>query len=186
MLRANVGVSRKITREFQSTGYSVSLDGEVPFGPDDAEGVLDKVAELFHLAEEALRVQIERDHGSPPAGNRHDAPPPTPPASADGHPKANDGHPKANGRSEPLPMNRPPHAGGQRPAKGATPSPEPATPKQVQYLQTLAKRKALSRDELDAVIARVVGSAKEVGGLTKREAGAVIDHLTQLEPEATA
>lgn len=175
MLRANVGVSRKVTREFQSAGYSVSLDGEIPFGPDDAEGVLDKVAELFHIAEEALRVQIERDHGTQSAGNRHDAPPP---------PASTDGHPKANGRSEPLPMNRPPHTGGQRPAKGATPSPEPATPKQLQYLQTLAKRKALSRDELDAVIARVVGSAKETGELTKREAGAVIDHLTQLEPEA--
>lgn len=174
MLRANVGVSRKVTREFQSTGYSVSLDGEIPFGPDDAEGVLDKVAELFHLAEEALRVQIERDHASP----RQEVQPP--PAS----PAPSSGHPKSGGRSEPLPMNRPPHTGGQHPAKGSTPPPEPATPKQVQYLQTLAKRKALSRDELDAVIARVVGTAKESGELTKREAGAVIDHLTQLEPEA--
>lgn len=178
MLRANVGVSRKITREFQSTGYSVSLDGEVPFGPDDAEGVMEKVAELFHLAEEALRVQIERDHGTPPAGIHKEAPPPsTTPAPASGHPKS-------GGRPEPLPMNRPPHPTGQRSPSGSTPSPEPATPKQVQYLQTLAKRKGLSRDELDAVIARVVGAAKEAGELTKREAGAVIDHLTQLEAEA--
>src|SRR5581483_3145735 len=94
------------------------------------------------------------------------------------------GHPKSGGRPEPLPMNRPPHPTGQRSPSGSTPSPEPATPKQVQYLQTLAKRKGLSRDELDAVIARVVGAAKEAGELTKREAGAVIDHLTQLEPEA--
>jgi hypothetical protein len=179
MLRANV-VSRKITREFQSAGYSVSLDGEIPFGPDDAEGVLDKVAELFHLAEEALRVQIERDQGGPPAGPHQDAPPPpTPPAPASGHPKS-------GCRAAPLPMNRPASSNDRRPSNGPSSTPEPATPKQLQYLQTLGKRKGLSRDELDAVIARVVGAAKEAGELTKREAGAVIDHLTQLEPEATA
>ena len=177
MLRANVGVSRKITREFQSAGYSVSLDGEIPFSPDDAEGVLDKVAELFHIAEEALRVQIERDHGPSPTDPQHAAPAPTPPTFASGQPTS-------LGRAAPLPMNQPPHSNGQRPAKGSTPSPEPATPKQQQYLQNLAKRKNLSSGELDAVIARVVGAAKESGELTKREAGAVIDHLTQLEAEA--
>lgn len=178
MLKANVGVSRKIMREFQSTGYSVSLDGEIPYAPDDAEGVLDKVAELFHLAEEALRVQVERDHGTPPEGSRRDAPPPpTPPTSTSGHPKA-------TGRSEPLPINRPPHTDGRRPANGAPPGPESATAKQQQYLQTLAKRNGLSRDDLDTVIARVVGTPKKVGELTKREAGSVIDHLTSLEPEA--
>jgi hypothetical protein len=178
MLRANVGVSRKISREYQSTGYSVSLDGEIPFGPDDAEGVLDKVAELFHLAEEALRVQIERDHGNPPAGPRRETPsPPTTPAPAGGHPTS-------GSRAAPPPNNRPPTGNDRRPTNAPSPAPEPATPKQLQYLQTLGKRKGLSRDELDAVIARVVGAAREAGELTKREAGAVIDHLTQLEPEA--
>jgi hypothetical protein len=167
MLKATVGVSRTITREFQSTGYSVSLDGEIPFAPDDAEGVLDKVAELFHLAEEALHVQVERDQGDPPDGPRQDAPASPPlPTSPTGHPQAND-------RAAPLPP------------KGSTRSPESATPKQQQYLQTLGKRKGLSREDLDALIARVVGSFKKTSDLTKREAGQIIDHLTQLQSEAT-
>ena len=36
---------------------------------------------------------------------------------------------------------------------------------------------------LDGVIAQVLGSAKRTGELTKREAGQVIDHLTNLHPE---
>ena len=41
MLRANVGLSRKVSRDYQSTGYTVNIDGEIPFLPDDAEGVLE-------------------------------------------------------------------------------------------------------------------------------------------------
>jgi hypothetical protein len=37
MLRANVGISRKITRDYNSTGYSVSIDGEINAAVDDAE-----------------------------------------------------------------------------------------------------------------------------------------------------
>ena len=37
-----------------------------------------------------------------------------------------------------------------------------------------------------AAIAQVVGAPKKPGELTKREAGQIIDHLSNLEPEATA
>jgi hypothetical protein len=54
---------------------------------------------------------------------------------------------------------------------------------QLQFLQNLGKRKGLSRDDLDGVIAQVLGSAKRTVDLSKREAGQVIDHLTHLQPE---
>ena len=50
---------------------------------------------------------------------------------------------------------------------------------------SLAKRSNLSRDELDTVIARVTNSPKKVGELTRRDAGLVIDHLSNHEPEAS-
>ena len=78
-------------------------------------------------------------------------------------------------------MNRPPYSNGH--TKGASTTSDAATPKQQQNLQNLGKRKGLSRDDMDAVIAQVVGSSKKAHDLTKREAGAVIDHLTNLEPE---
>jgi hypothetical protein len=162
MLRASVSISRKISRDYNSAGYTVTLDGEVPHPPDDAEAVLEKVSALFHLAEEALATEIERDQRHLPEQTEA-APPPPPPVKSS--------------RAEPLPMNRPASS------NGSTPSLNTATPKQLQFLQNLGKRKGLSRDDLDGVIAQVLGSAKRTGDLSKREAGQVIHHLTHLQPE---
>lgn len=163
MLRASVSLSRKVSHDFDSSGYTVTLEGEVPHPPDDAEAVLEKVAELFHLAEEALATEIERDQKHQPDPKDATPPPPTTPTRSH--------------RAEPLPINRPASS------NGSTPSPSTATPKQLQFLQNLGKRKGLSRDDLDGVIAEVLGSAKRTGELSKREAGQVIDHLTHLQPE---
>ena len=165
MLRASVSLSRKVSHDFNSSGYTVTLDGEVPHPPDDAEAVLEKVSELFHLAEEALAAEIERDQKHQP--DPKDAPPQPPPPAT----------PTRSHRAEPLPMNRPASS------SGTNPSPNTATPKQLQFLQNLGKRKGLSRDDLDGVIAQVLGSAKRTADLSKREAGQVIDHLTHLQPE---
>ena len=162
MLIASVSLSRKVSHDFNSSGYTVTLDGEVPYPPDDAEAVLEKISELFHLAEEAIATEIERDQQSLPDRKNPAIPPPPPPVKSP--------------RAEPLPMNRPALSNGSHP------SPNTATPKQLQYLQNLGKRKGLSRDDLNGVIAQVLGSAKRTGELSKREAGQVIDHLTKLQP----
>ena len=60
MLKVNVGLSRKLSRDFNSTGYSVNLEGEVANPVDDPEGVIEKIREYYDLAEEALRDQVER------------------------------------------------------------------------------------------------------------------------------
>lgn len=163
MLRSAVRLSRQFHRDGRTDGYHVTLDGEIPHLPDDAEAVLEKVAELFHLAEEALAVEIERDRN--PRASPKSTPTQSPPSATNSN------------RTEPLPMNRPVSS------NGSTPSPNTATPKQLQFLQNLGKRKGLSRDDLDGVIAQVLGSAKLLADLSKREAGQVIDHLTNLHPE---
>lgn len=149
MLRATVRLGRIVAHPDHTGEYAVALDGEIPFGPDDPEGVLERVAELFHLADEALAREIDRGHEPTPISRTE----PKPKSTGAGH---------AESRSD------------------------AATPKQVQYLLNLAKRNSLSRDELDAVIARVTNSPKKVGELTKRDAGLVIDHLSNHEPEATS
>src|SRR3954463_14161653 len=68
MLTARIRLGRVIRRPGETRTYAVSLNGEVPFPPDDSEGVLEKVAELFHLAEEALAREVEKgQEGSPPS-----------------------------------------------------------------------------------------------------------------------
>ncbi|MCI0462769.1 MAG: hypothetical protein L0Z62_37960 [Gemmataceae bacterium] len=164
MLKANVGLSRKITRDFNSTGYSVNLEGEVAAGPGDAEGVLAKIQELFHLAEEALNVEIDRDQGEQAIGRRDEEPPS---ATA--------------GRDGQSPSTKRPPSQREAPAEGKprSGSEETATNKQVQYLLNVGKRVGLTGPQLDERIAQVIGRRCGVYDLTKREAGAVLDQLTK-------
>ena len=155
MLRATVRLGRTVVRTDHPEEFAVTLDGEVPFGPDDSEGVLEKVAELFHLADEALAREIDRGQDSPPVSRPEAIPqrPANPPLAKPATPRSPD------------------------------PRPEPATSRQAQYVQNLVKRIGLSQDELEAIIARVTGSPKKMGELTKRDAGLVIDHLNTLTTE---
>lgn len=177
MLRATVTLSRKISRDYNSTGYGITLDGEIPHPADDVEAVLEKVGELFHLAEEALAVEIERQEGDQPRARREGGPslPPSQNHFANST--------KTSGRTPTPETTRLPSGNGQGASNGTSSGPESATPKQLQYLQNLGKRKGFARDALDGVITRVIGSQKDRSDLTKREAGQVIDHLTKLEPE---
>ncbi|CAN5359102.1 hypothetical protein BH11PLA2_BH11PLA2_38350 [soil metagenome] len=147
MLRATVSLSRKISRDYNSTGYTVSLDGEIPFPTSDSEGVLEKVNELFNLAQEALNVEIDRDQGNDAMGRRDrdpQVPPNNPPANNQinnqnngiGHIQPhnmNNGHAQPSSQATTLPMNRPASSNGN-----GNVSPDAATPKQLQFLYTMA------------------------------------------------
>ncbi len=179
MLRANVGLSRKVSRDFQSTGYTVNLDGEIPFNPDDAEGVLEKVRELFDLAQEALSREIDRDQGEMAIGRRDEDPPSPPPNGKNGHSNGQHrpDHPPATSPTPPSPSrngsNGNGHGGGQRAGTD-----EAATNKQVQFILTMGKRFKLSTPQLENRIVEIVGRKCGVYDLTKKEAGRVLDQLT--------
>lgn len=164
MLKAIVTLNRKITRDYNSTGYGVSVEGEVPATPDDHEGVLGRVKELFGLAKEALAQEIERDQSEDAIGRRDEgraAPAPT----------------RNNGNSTPVPTNPPRHS--DQPNGNGQPTEERITDKQVKYLFTLAKRAGLGNGQLENQIEQVVGRRARVYDLSKREAGRVIDSLTK-------
>jgi hypothetical protein len=170
MLKANVGLSRKISRDYQSTGYTVNIEGEILGTVDDPETVLGRVQELFSLANEALNQEIDRDQGDQAIGRRDEGPAPPPPPS----------QPSSNGnsgrRESPPPEQRqaPPSQNGAR-------NDEPITNKQAQFLHGLGKRQRLSAVELEAEIERIIGRRAKVYDLSKREAGKVIDALTKNE-----
>ncbi len=161
MIKANVVLSRKVSENFNSTGFSLNLEGEILATIDDPEAVIERVRELFNVAEEALDRQISESRSIDAIASR-DADPPS--------------HPEQNGRSHDHPRSepdRPPAARNGKPSND-----EPATNKQVQFLQTLAKRRKLFGDKLESFIEQATGRRSSPYELTKHEAGQVIDQLS--------
>jgi hypothetical protein len=179
MLRANVGLSRKITRDYNSTGYSVNLDGEIPLSLDDPKAIIEKVHELFSLAQEALAQEIDRDQGEDAIGRRDEKrPEPKSDTNGNGHTDRTSNSPPprsapANGNGAP-PRSAP--SNGNSPKNGDD---EPATNKQVQFLLTMGKRFKLSTPQLENKIAEIIGRRCGVYNLTKREAGQILDSFTK-------
>lgn len=167
MLRANVGLSKKVSRDYQSTGYSINLDGEIPFGTNDAEGVLTKVRELFDLAQEALRREVDRDQGEQAIGGRDEV---RPVEAASNH--------KQPGQATQEDASTNPSS-GQSAVAGGRAQAEPATNKQVQFILTVGRRAKLSTKQLESRISEIVGrSCSSVYDLSKKEAGKVLDQFT--------
>jgi hypothetical protein len=118
----NVGVARKISRDFQSRGYSLNLEGEVLASASDPDKLIEEIKQFYDLAEEALELQVERSQGTS-ALAAHDEQPSEPTRS------------NGNGRSAAQENGRrsPPGDGNGR-------RDEPATNKQLQYLLSIGKR----------------------------------------------
>lgn len=166
MLRVNIGLSRKLSKDFNSSGYSINLDGEITAPVNDPEGVTEQVKELFDLAEEALAQQIERSEGDQAVGSR-DAP---------------------RGR-EPSGTNGREHQSGQASGAGGSRTvaeEEPATNKQIQYLLSLGKRHRLTTIQLEGRIREILGRPVEVYDLTKKSAASVIDALSNGQKNVAA
>lgn len=171
MLKVNVGLSRKLSRDYNSTGFSLNLEGEICVGPDDPEAMIEKVKEFYDLAEEALNQQIERYEGESAIGSR------------DGqHAHRSNGHSHDSTAKEPSNNGngQSNHNGNGQAANG-----DGATNKQVQYLLNLGKRQGLTPLQLEDRIEGIVGKKVGIYDLTKREAGDVIDGLSQNGAPAT-
>ena len=178
MLRANVGLSRKLSRDYNSTGFSVNLDGEICIPLDDPEAVVEKVKELFDLAEEALNRQVERYEGESAIASR-DAEPPRDRPSGNGRDGNRNGPDRrGNGSQRPVANGH----GGNGSSVGRGPD-GPATEKQIKFLLGIAKRRRLSTVQLEAEVAEILGKAVGVYQLTKHEAGAVIHALNPKEAD---
>jgi len=173
MLKINVGLSRKLSRDYNSTGFSLNLERELCVGTDDPEVLIEKIKEVYDLAEEALNQQIERYEADSAIASRDDAPPPR------------NGQ-RYNGANRLPPTNAEPESGPKpENGNGHTPNGDAATNKQVQYLLNLGKRHGLTPLQLEGRIESILGKRMGVYDLTKKEAGDVIDALSQNGAPAT-
>ena len=172
MLKVNVGLSRKLSRDYNSTGFSLNLEGELCVGLDDPVAMIERVKEFYDLAEEALNQQIERYEGESAIGNRDTEQP----ARANGQRSA---APPANLPENAAPSNSRPNGPAPQNGNGQAPNEEAATNKQVQYLLNLGKRQGLTQQQLEGRMESILGRRAGVYDLTKREAGGVIDALNQ-------
>ena len=162
MLKVNVGLSRKLSKDYNSEGFSINLEGEVTAPVNDPQSVVEQVKELYDLAEEALAQQIERTQSTAALGSRDEEP-----------------QPAKNNRPAPAENDRRPSSNGNGNSNGnGHKTEDPATNKQIQYLSSIGKRMRLSTAELEREIAIVLGNDVGLYDLTKKQAGRVIDELT--------
>ncbi len=175
MLKVNVGMSRKLTRDYNSTGFSLNLEGELCVGLDDPETMIERVKEFYDLAEEALNQQIERYESESAIAHRDETP-----AGQNGHGQNEIVSPALKHVDPPRvrPSQSKPNNGNGHSASG-----EAATNKQVQFLLNLGKRHGLTPPQLEVRIESIIGKKVGVYDLTKPEAGAVIDALNQTGTE---
>jgi hypothetical protein len=172
MLKVNVGLSRKLSRDYNSTGFSLNLEGEICVGLDDPEAMIEKVKEFYDLAEEALNQQVERYEGESAIGSRDERRS----NGSNTHPSGQAAKAQSNnGTSQSQNGN----GQGNYEGNGQLVNSEAATNKQVQYLLNLGKRQGLTPSQLEGRIEGILGKRVGVYELTKREAGDVIDALNQ-------
>jgi len=159
MLKAQVGLSRKISHNYNSSGYSVNLEAEISAALDQPDAVCEQIDRLFELAEQALQEEIARDwRVSSVAAQKSDSI-----AKSD----AMNPSSEARGSASP-PVN----------ARASTSrNSEPATSRQTHCIQSLGKRQGWSIAELEVRIAEILGGARTIQGLNKKEAGKVIQEL---------
>ncbi|PHQ34376.1 hypothetical protein CEE69_15270 [Rhodopirellula bahusiensis] len=161
-------MSRKVSKDFNSTGFSINLEGEIGAPVNDPEFVIEEIKKYYDVAEESLRVQIGRyqEEGvieARPATNGHQssrqqAPPQkktTPSPDGTGHVN------RINGNA----------------AHADEPFHPPATNKQIQFLLTLGKREGLTKPQLEQKAKTIIGRDTDLYDMTRREAGSVIDQF---------
>ena len=168
MLRVNVGMSRKLSKDFNSVGFSLNLDGELPVGLDDPEAVVEKIKEFYDLAEESLAQQIERYEGDSAIASRDEVPR----VPVQEHPAAVSDRIRQGFAGYGNGNNSNGQCQTQAPA-------QPATNKQIQFLLNLGKREGLTTPQLENRVAGILGRETGLYDLTKQEAGAALDSFTE-------
>lgn len=179
MLKVNVGLSRKLTKNYDSTGFSVNLEGEVCAPLDDPEMVIGKIQELYNLAEESLHQQVDRYESDSAIASRDEAPP-NRPARNSSRPNGGSGRTIGNGHRKTTHRNGNGDSRNQNEGEFT-----PATNKQISFMTNLAKRQGLTTPQLRQRVTEIVGREADLYDLSKQEAGIVLDELTA-ESDASA
>ncbi len=155
MFKVNCGLSRKLSKDYQSTGYSVNIEGEITAPAWDPNAVVEQVKEIFDLTQTALDAQIAR-------------------SQSDSAIAAHDEQPRQDGNGR-----QPTAENGRRvsASNGNGHKDDAATDKQLQYLLSIGNRLKLSTAALETAFEQILGERVGLYDLTKKQAGIVIDAL---------
>ena len=168
MLKVNVGLSRKLSKDYNSTGFTVNIEGEITAPTSDPQAVIEQVKELYDLAEESLDQQIERTKSIDAVASRDETGRQRRSENGNGRRESSrNGNGNGNGHDQQR-------ASQQQNGNGDV----PATNKQVSYLLSIGRRQRLSTVQLEEEIAKILGEQIGVYDLTKSEAARIIDALT--------
>ena len=182
MLRVNVGMSRKVSKDYNSTGFSINLEGEIALSLDDPQVAVERIKEFYDLAEESLALQIDRYDSITAIASRdeetsfdteHVQPSPTRRAIV---------NKSSTSESTPAPrVNR--NEASTRPTKPVSTARgsdvELATNKQLQFLVSLGKRHKMTTKQLEDMAVAEFGPIENLYDLTKQQAGALITSLNE-------
>lgn len=163
-----VGLSRKVSKDFQSQGYSLNIQSELPAtAVEDADTMARATDHLFRLANDLLDAEVANATGKETAPVDPPAQPvrasPAKPAPAMPTPSVPQGQ-GANGGG---------NGNGQRPRRGITVAQANAILKMAQKLGQDARQ--MARDEFGSNLSE----------LTIRQASALINTLKQQIESAT-
>jgi hypothetical protein len=86
MLKVNIGLSRKLSADYQSKGYTLNIEGELPSDVlNNHVALADATNKLFDLANQLLDEQIQNDSGTQSTSRSRRAPGPSYSRSPNGH-----------------------------------------------------------------------------------------------------
>lgn len=167
MIKVNVGMSRKVSKDYNSTGFSINLEGEVALSLDDPQLALERIKEFYDIAEETLAQQIESYEASFSGSNDRTA--------------SNAASPQVGNKNQNRTELRDSSKEDRRPASGATAvsTASKATNKQLQFLLGLGKRHQMGLKELEEMVDVEFGEGLGFYELSKEQAGSLITTLQQ-------
>lgn len=196
MLKVNVGMSRKVSKDYNSTGFSINLEGDVAVSLDDPPRVVEKIKELYDFAEETLSMQIER-YESESAIASHDRESHQTTQTSKNHSQSDSSISrsrqstqaplKSETRFSPNTSVNASAASQQHGSNSDTStrsssngsSDGMATNKQLQFMMSLAKRQGMNQAQLEERIEGMLGKKISVYDLSKQDANVVITELNE-------
>ena len=164
-LKINVGVSRKVSQDYQSTGFSLNIDAELPANLiDNPDAMAEQSSHLFQLANDLLDEQVRQAGGKAPVSSnppRRPAPSSTNGTNGNGHKPYRNGNtsPKTNGNGHTN------HHGNGRGDRGITDA-------QVRAVGNMAKRLGT-----DGETYAIDNTGNTLSELSVKEASQLIDQL---------
>ena len=185
MIKVNVGMSRKVSKDYNSTGFSLNLEGEVALSLDDPNLVIERIKQFYDLAEESLALQVERYEHSSAIPSRE-----VEPTNRMVLLRASDSNvvsrsESSNASSAPVPQQSRTYDGRTSGPARTSNQDEMATNKQLQFLMTLGKRRGMNSKQLEELASKDFGPIHSLYDLTKQQAGSMITELNQAAAETS-